>query len=71
MAKMTSEQADKLSQTIEEAKICEEGALNDFETSFMVSMEERYTKYGDDTFVSPKQWNIINQVYDKLVGSDV
>lgn len=70
MGKMTEEQAEKLSQTIEEAKIAEEGALNDFETSFMVSMEERYLKYGSDTFVSPKQWNIVNQVYDKLVGSE-
>ena len=70
MAKLNKEQSDKLSQTIEEAKLAEDGALNDFEVSFMASMEERYEKYKDDTFVSPKQWNVINSVYDKLVGCE-
>ncbi len=70
MAKLNKEQSDKLSQTIEEAKLAEDGSLNDFEMSFMASMEERFEKYKDDTFVSPKQWNVINNIYDKLVGCE-
>jgi hypothetical protein len=70
VAKLNKEQSDKLSQTIEEAKLAEDGSLNDFEMSFMASMEERFEKYKDDTFVSPKQWNVINNIYDKLVGCE-
>jgi hypothetical protein len=42
--------------------------LNDFETDFLISMEERYKDWGDRTRISFKQWGVLNRLYDKVVG---
>lgn len=72
MGKLTQDQYTKIEQVIAEVSLLyengEEDKLTEFEQGFMASMEERFTKYGDDTFVSPKQMTIIDNIYDKLVG---
>lgn len=44
-------------------------ALNDFETGFVSSNEERFNTYHDGMNVSPKQWAILDKIYDKVVGN--
>ena len=42
--------------------------LTDWETGFVSSFQERYETYGDDMFVSEKQWAILDRIYDTIVG---
>jgi len=72
MGKPTQEQFEKIEQTIAGVNELMEGGnggeLSEFEESFMISMDERVTQYGSDTFVSPKQMAIIDKIYEKIVG---
>jgi hypothetical protein len=47
--------------------------LNDFETQFVESLHGRIRKYGPRTFVSPKQWAVLDRLAQKLerYGYDV
>lgn len=62
---------DKVKQTIagykEQCEI-DESAFTSFEISFMDSMAERIAQYGENTFISEKQWKVIHEVYDKVSG---
>lgn len=73
MGKLNQGQFEKLEQVIEEVKLVYEAGtqdekLTEFEQGFMASIEERVKQYGIDTFVSPRQIAIIDEIYDKLVG---
>ena len=41
-------------------------ALTDWETGFIASTEERFQTYGDETRFSPKQWDCVTRIYDKV-----
>lgn len=64
---MTDDEFMKVQQTITAAKDNFED-LTEWEQGFMVSTEERVLQYGQDIRMSPKQWGVIDRVYDKLVG---
>jgi len=40
------------------------GPLNDWEKGFMKNQSERFEQYGNDIFMSPKQWGVINKIAD-------
>lgn len=46
----------------------EMGKLSDWERGFIKNQLDRHAQYGADTRVSPKQWAVINRVYEKLTG---
>lgn len=64
---MTTDEADKLDLIITGCKD-QWDTLNDFEQDFMVSMEENREQWGDRMRISFKQWNVLNRLYDKVVG---
>lgn len=37
-------------------------ALNDWEKGFVEDQEKRYEEYGDDTRLSPKQWDMMRKI---------
>lgn len=45
----------------------EEDPLSEWEQGFIISTEERYNLYKDETRISPKQWAVLNRIYDKVV----
>lgn len=42
--------------------------LTEWEQGFIISTEERYNLYKDETRISPKQWAVLDRIYDKVVG---
>jgi hypothetical protein len=40
--------------------------LNDFEIEFYTSMRGRLSRYGQSTFVSEKQWAVLDRLHQKL-----
>lgn len=43
------------------------GLLNDFEKEFSTSMRERISSYGESSYISDKQWSVIERLATKLV----
>jgi hypothetical protein len=41
--------------------------LTDWEQAFMECFIERFRRYGDRTAISPKQWDIITRISEKIV----
>lgn len=39
-----------------------------WERDFMDGLEEKVNLYGSRTFVSDKQWAIVDRIYDKVIG---
>lgn len=68
---LDQDQFDKVTQTIagynEQCEI-DDTAFNSFEHGFMASMADRVELYGTQTFISEKQWKVINDIYDKVSG---
>jgi hypothetical protein len=44
-----------------------EDPLTEWEQGFIISTEERYNQYQDETRISAKQWGVLNRIYDKVV----
>ena len=62
---LTDEEEQKLRHymiTIAEGR----NALSDWEKGFFADQEKRYTEYGSKIFLSPKQWNVLNNMYEKV-----
>lgn len=74
MANLSQEKYDQISLMIggvEEAELEAEKnqaplPFSEFEHHFAISMKERLERYGTSTFVSEKQWRIINEIYEKV-----
>lgn len=62
---LNDDQRLKLEMVIEGAKERFD-ELTDWEQGFLVSTEERYKEYGDNTRFSEKQWAVIERIYDKV-----
>ena len=62
---LTSEERMPLSELV---PALSDKSLNDFEKSFVESMQERISKYGDDVRLSEKQQNILDRMQVKYVG---
>lgn len=43
------------------------GRLSDFERDFVLDLEEKVEKYGDRTYMSDKQWKILERIEEKVV----
>ena len=41
--------------------------LTDFEKKFLETLLERFRQYGMKTIVSPKQWEIITRISEKII----
>ena len=39
--------------------------LNDWEAGFFADQEKRYKEFGAKLNLSPKQWNVLNRMYEK------
>lgn len=62
---MTDEEEQKLRtyiQTISDAR----AKLSDWERNFFADQEKRYAEYGAKVFMSPKQWAVLDRVYEKV-----
>lgn len=61
---LSSEQEEKLNTFFQEL----EGAprLNDWEKGFLKDQVERYKQYGAGMNLSPKQWAVLNKMYEKV-----
>jgi hypothetical protein len=61
------EQLERVQEIPEAAERAEEaGHLTSFEAEFVENVGEQVDKYGRSTFVSEKQWNVINRLAEKL-----
>lgn len=50
--------------------IDEQGAdcdVTKWERDFMADQQQRFETYGSRMFMSPKQWEIIDRIYDKVI----
>lgn len=43
-------------------------SLTEWEQGFVVSTDERYKEYKDNTRVSTKQWGVLDRIYDKVMA---
>ena len=41
--------------------------LNSFQQKFIEDLLERYDRYGKKTFISPKQWEVITEISEKVI----
>lgn len=41
--------------------------LNGFEKRFIEDLLERFRRFGERTFISPKQWEIITRISEKII----
>lgn len=44
-------------------------SLDNWETGFVASFAERYATYGDNMFISEKQWAILDRIYNNIVSA--
>jgi hypothetical protein len=58
-----------IQQMVEEANEVAELCLTDWECNFISDMADKFEKWGADTFVSPKQEEIIRRIYEKVCES--
>lgn len=62
---LTIEQEEKLRTYM--ATIAERRkSLSDWESSFFSDQEKRYEQYGSRIHLSPKQWAVLDRMYEKV-----
>lgn len=64
---LTSAENDRLADMLAAIEP-EMASLSDWERSFIKDQLERHEKYGSGIRISPKQWAVINRVYEKITG---
>lgn len=67
---MTSDEMLKLELTIQGVKEAMDDPNSDvteWEQNFMIDQEARMQEWGDRMRMSPKQWDIVDRIYDKVV----
>lgn len=62
---LSSDQYDALVDLFEGARTRPD-KLNEWETNFISSLEQRFDQYGTKTMVSPRQWPIVKKCLNKL-----
>lgn len=62
---LTQEEESELQLCLDEIH-ANEDRLTEWEKGFISDMSDRFEKYEQTLFVSPKQWKIIRRVYDKV-----
>lgn len=65
--KLTEDKFERLNDMLTAISL-QEGAMNDWERSFIQSQLERVEKYGAGVFMSPKQWSMIEKIYTAVTG---
>lgn len=67
---LNQQEMDYLDQVISTGEITDPSNDRDdftkWESDFLSDMNERYKKYGADTFMSGKQWDVVIRIGDKL-----
>jgi hypothetical protein len=61
---MEEEQLSHLQEIIDAAENSE--ALNDWEKGFLADQIGRFKEYGDEIRMSPKQWGVLEKIWDKV-----
>lgn len=41
--------------------------VTEWEQNFVIDQEKRYKEWGDRMRLSPKQWEVLNRIYEKVV----
>lgn len=62
---LTDEQEERLSDILNELSSYR-GLLTDWEMSFLDDQVRRYDEHGSEIRLSPKQWAVLNRMYDKV-----
>lgn len=62
---LTEDQEEKFNVIVAESQD-ELKKLNDWERGFLKDQIERYEKYGAGLSLSPKQWNVLNKIHEKV-----
>lgn len=47
------------------------GSLSPWRKNFFEDMVKRTSTYGQRTFISEKQWDVVRDVYREIVGDDL
>jgi len=47
------------------------GSMSDWRKNFFEDMVKRTSQYGQRTFVSEKQWDVIHDVYEEIEGDEL
>lgn len=64
---LTAEQHERLTDMLQGLR-AELPNMSSWAQGFVKDMCERHDKYGLDTYVSPKQWAKLKELYDEWVG---
>lgn len=64
---LTAEQNELLTDMLQGLR-AELPNMNSWAQGFIKDMCERHDKYGPNTYVSPKQWAKLKELYDEWVG---
>ena len=62
---LTLDQEEKLHHLMEEIA-ASRSKLNKWEAGFFEDQEKRYAEHGSQIFLSPKQWAVLNSLYEKV-----
>ena len=68
MAAMTEAQIETLEYVLERIEQGTAEVLSPWEHSFMKDQRERYYKFKDDTYFSPRQWKVVERIEQALVS---
>jgi hypothetical protein len=65
-AELTEEQVKTIRELLRECETFD--SLNNFEQGFIDQLRDRFTQYGNLTYLSDKQWAVIRRIQEKVNG---
>lgn len=66
---LTQEEEERLHNLLQTLEGCTK-ALSDWERNFLADQSNRYQQYGSKIFMSPKQWAVLQRMYEKVTEHD-